>query len=32
MLNNVLGDARTSAMKIMLDTDDRLKILSSENN
>ena len=32
MLNNILGDARSSAMKIMLDTDDRLKILSSENN
>ena len=31
MLNVILGDARSSAMNIMLSTDDRLKILSSEN-
>jgi hypothetical protein len=32
MLNNILGEARSSAIDIMLKTDDRLKILSSENN
>ena len=32
MLNNIVGDARSSAIDIMLRTDDRLKILSSENN
>lgn len=30
MLNDILSDARESAMDIMLKTDDRLKILASE--